>query len=546
MLLFTFGLLVAAGLLAVRSRYARAAALPVAPPASSAPTTHSVSLSLSKSRRSLFGARVGGGFLAQRGGGEIVVQREQIQKLTDEVASLRRRSSSGVSLSLDRPLALPMAPPQATDAKDLFYYDSWIPHPGTDLTPQSILWAFRQAELGYPRLMVDLLDDLVEGDAHARNLFEHRERVAAKAPLAIVPGAGDNESEASAHALGVAFDQLPWKQTAEQLARVHRYGYAGVEIDWGILAVDGHEWCVPTCLTVVPARRFTIGTQGMVPVEKYPDGTPTAEAGNINVRYDELRLYQDLGYPQGHPLRPGKWITLRRQTSQVARGGLGRTAALYLMAKRFSFRDWIILSERYGIPWPIATYERDAPQTVIDMAKQIVANIGSDGGAAIPEGFELEIKEGVQAKLPMQQILGAWCNNELSKLINGSTLRNDSTGSGGASYGLGNVHDAVAWDEVRSDGELLSEALVQQVALPFMRFNGLRCARPQISIVVEPDSTPQDFIAGAVKMVNELGVSVSQAQLRETTGYRAPLNKQDEAPGMQVPSFPTPAGGPPK
>lgn len=451
-----------------------------------------------------------------------------------------------MGLSLERPLTVPSAPSSARDAHDLYYFDSWIPHPGSSISPGAILAAFREAELGYPRLMVDLLDDLVEGDAHARNLFEHRERVGAKAPCEITAGAGDNESAEAATALNTAWRRLNWKASAEQLMRHHRYGFAGLEMDWDTIDIGGREWIVPTCLIVVPPRRFTIGTQGMVPVKKYPDGSATAEANDLNVRYDELRLYQDLGYPQGHPLRPGKWLTLRRQTSQVARGGLGRTAALYLMAKRFSFRDWIILSERYGIPWPIAKYKESAPQDLIDLAKQIVANIGNDGGAAIPDELELELKDGATSKEPVQQILGAWCNGELSKLINGSTLRNDSTGSGGASYGLGNVHDAVAWDEVRADGELLSEALVQQVAMPFMRYNGLRCAPPQISIVVEPDMGPQESVTIGVKLDNELGIKVSKAQIRRVTGFREPLNKEDEAPGMQVQSFPTPAGGPPK
>ncbi len=544
MLVLTLGLVVVTGLLVARSRFARAATIKA--PVTTPTKTIARPVAFTKpGRRSLFGGRVGFGFLSQRGGGEVVVQREQIQKLTNDVARLRH-ARGDVRLSLEPPWQLPNGPTKTQDARDLYYYDSWVPHPGTAISPSKILGAFREAELGYPQLMVDLLDDLIEGDAHARNLFEHRERLVAKAPLAVTATAGDKESANAANALDLAFKALPWKQAAEQLLRVHRYGFGGLELTWDVLSVKAREWIVPTRLTIVPARRFRIGTQGMVPVREYPDGTPTLEANDQNVRYDELRLYQDLRFPQGHPLRPGKWLTLRRQTSQVARGGLGRTAALLLMGKRFSFRDWLILSERYGIPWPIAKYETDADQSVIDIAKQIVANIGNDGGAAIPNQLELEIKEGVQAKTPVQQTLSAWCNNELSKLINGSTLRNDSTGSGGASYGLGNVHDAVAWDEVRADGELLSEALIQQIALPFMQFNGLTCATPQISIVVEPDMGPQEGVAIGVKLKDELGIEVSQSQLRKLTGFRDPLNDADKAPGMQVQSFPTPAGGPPK
>jgi phage gp29-like protein len=50
------------------------------------------------------------------------------------------------------------------------------------------------------------------------------------------------------------------------------------------------------------------------------------------------------------------------------------------------------------------------------------------------------------------------CNAEMSKLVNGSTLTNDSTGSGGASYALGSVHDGVRLEAVQYDAETTSAA----------------------------------------------------------------------------------------
>lgn len=445
-------------------------------------------------------------------------------------------------LSLDRPRALPRHAPSGQDARDLPYYDSWVPHPGTALTPAALLTSFRQAELGYPQLQVDMLDDLIEGDGHVRNLFEHRERVVAKAPPVVNPGDASSEAQTAAQALQFALMRLPLKVTFEHLLRANRYGYAGAELDWDVLEIGGRRWVVPVCLTPVPPRRFRIGVQGMMPVATYPDGTPT---GETVVRFDELRLYQRLEAPQGHPLRDGKWIILRRQPSQVARSGLGRTAALYMMAKRFSFRDWIVLSERYGIPWPIVKYDAELnDQATLDAAQQIIAQLGSDGGAVVHKELELEINDGVKAKTPMQSGLIGFCNSEVSKLINGSTLRNDNA-SGAGSYGLGSVHDAVAWDEVRSDGEILSEALTLQIGAAFHRFNALGSAPPTISLMVEPDLGPVEFMSLAVKAKNELGVDVSQKQVRERSGLRAPLNNEDKAPGMQVESFPSAAGGAP-
>lgn len=449
-----------------------------------------------------------------------------------------------VSLSLERPRPLPARPSRARDAKDLRFYDSWIPHPGVGATPASLALAFRQAELGYPQLMLDLLADLIQSDAHARNLFEHRERVVAHKELVINPGGDkpDAEAEVAAGALTFALKNLATKAGLEHILRVNRDGFSGGEVDWDILQIAGRYWTVPTDLATVPSRRFRIGTQGMLPVPRYPDGSST---GETEVRIDELRLYQQIETPQGHPLRPGKWITLKRQASQVARGGLGITAALYMLAKRYSWRDWIVMCERFGLPWPLVEYDPTSDQAGLDLATQIVQRIGSDGGAAIPRGMKVDIKDGVKAGDPIQDRHIAFCNNELSKLVNGSTLSNDSTGSGGASYGLGNVHNAVAWDELACDGEMVSEALYQQLSVPFARYNGIK-APPTVTLMVEPDCGPIEFMSLAVKYRNELGGKVSLRQVSQRTGLRKPLNTEDEAPGM-VPDikFTTPAGGPP-
>lgn len=443
-------------------------------------------------------------------------------------------------LSLDRPRPLPSSAPRGQDARDLRYYDSWVPHPGAVLTPKALLDAFRQAEFGYPQLQADMFEDLIESDGHARNLFEHREGVVAKSPPVVNPGDDTDDGQLAADVLGYALARLALKGAFRELLRVNRHGYAGAELDWGLLDLEGRSWAVPTWITPVPARRFRIGVQGMMPVERYPDGTPT---GETEVRFDELRLYQLLEFPQGHPLRPGKWLTLKRQVTQIARGGLCRTAALYMMAKRFSFRDWIILSEKYGIPFPLIKYDHTSDQETIDTARQILERLGSDGGAVVDKTLDIEIKEGVKVKDPMQDRLIAFCNNELSKLVNGSTLRNDNDGAG--SYGLGDVHDAVAWDEVRADGDMLSEALTLQVAEPFARYNGLKARPPTVTMMVEPDCGPSEFMSLAVKHVNELGGKASLRQVHQRTGLRMPIDTEDEAPGMKVGSFPSAGGGAP-
>ncbi len=419
-------------------------------------------------------------------------------------------------------------------SRDLRYYDSWVPHPGTGITPKALFTAFRQAEYGYPQIQVDLFDDLVEGDGTLRNLFEHRERVVANKPLVLTPGDQTADGQTAQRVLTYALGRLPIKAMLEHGLRSNRYGYSGIELDWGLIDIEGRPWIVPVGFALVPHRRFRIGVQGMVPV-----------AGEGVVRLDELRLFRVLEQPQGEPLAPGKWLVLLNAATQIARAGLMRTAAVYAMAKRFSFRDWIVLSEKYGIPMPLVKYKQGADQQTLDTAKLILERLGSDGGAVVSDELELEIVKGIEVDNPMQTALVAFCNAEMSKLINGSTLRNDTKDSSGASYALGNIHDQVAWDEVRRDGSMVSEAVTLQICAPFVRFNGLTCEAPTAMLMVEPDLGPVEMTSLMVKGKNELGVDVSTTQWRQHTGVREPLNDADKAPGMVVQAFPTPAGGPP-
>ena len=76
-------------------------------------------------------------------------------------------------LSLVRPGALPRQAPRGRSAREV-QLDKWVDHPGYGLTPQRLVQIFALAEAGYPREQCDLFEDLVESDAHLRNLLEQR------------------------------------------------------------------------------------------------------------------------------------------------------------------------------------------------------------------------------------------------------------------------------------------------------------------------------------------------------------------------------------
>lgn len=417
------------------------------------------------------------------------------------------------ALSLQRPQPFGAKAPTGRAALDLTWWDL-ASHPEYGLTPAMILMAFRAAEGGDPTIQNDLFDGTIEGDAHLRSLFEKREQAVAGKPRVLQPGDDSDEARASTEALRVALNALPIVETFEHLLRYNRHGYAACEIDWNLRTIGGREWVVPTWFAPVPVRRFRIAQN------------------------DELRIFTDYRTTCGDPLIPGKWITLRRGGDQLARAGLMRTAMLLAMGKRMGFRDWMVWLEKFGVPIPIAKYDPTNDDLSKEMAAEIVRSIGETSGAVCPKGIEIEFPEAKRhgESGSVHPAMLAFCNAELSKLVNGSTLTNDNAGSGGASYALGSVHDGVRWEAVQYDADRIQAAFERDVCAAMIAFNRLRCAPSKMTIQVVRDLDPMTRAKVAAVYRNELGGKLSGQQMGTELGFRPPTDPSDELPGRAAPA----------
>ncbi|MBA2718922.1 MAG: DUF935 family protein [Chloroflexi bacterium] len=422
--------------------------------------------------------------------------------------------------------------PAGRDAREVLAYASSVTHPGHGVTPEAILSAFAQAERGDPSRQCDLIDDMVESDSHLRNLFEQREQAVAGKPSVIQAGGQGDTADLAAYLLRESLSRigLSLVDLFTHLLGFNRYGWAAAEIDWGIMNIDGTDWVVPVKFTNVEARRFRVAVIN----------TPQPR------ELGDLRLYTDPGRPHGDPLRWGKWLVLRRITTpQLARAGLMRTGVWPAMGKRYGFRDLLIFCQKYGIPLTLAKYKTMGGEVsddeAISIAEDIVRGIGSDSGAVVPDTISVEFPDVKRdGNSTIHAGLISYCNREMSKLVNGSTLANDNSDSGGASYALGEVHDSVRWEAVQYDAEKLQTAFRECVFAPFCLYNGLAGPVPELRIQTVRNLEPAQRVAIAAQMKNELGIEVSIGQLRADTGYREPTDPADAAPGKPEPVAPAP------
>ena len=414
-----------------------------------------------------------------------------------------------------------MQPPRGRVSRDLVNFDHgayW--HPEEGVTPERIRCAFREAERGWPEMQVRLFRGLREGDGKARSLFEKRNAAVASKPTTFLPGDPSASAAQGARVFEIAMRKFDLRRKLGHLLDSVPTGYGGLEIEWGTLRVDGRLWAVPVDLIEVQPERFRIGAIGMV------------DADGAQVRLDELRIFADIRRPTGDDLVPGKWITLRHGTEPLARAGLMRTGSIYIMGKRYGFRDLLILSERYGIPMPIATYTQESEEWAKEVAAKIIENLGSDGGAVVPEGIDLKVEQGVKADKALQAALIGFCNAELSILVNGSTDATDA--NAGGSYARASIHGDVRFESVSEDASALHGAIDLCLATPFAAWNDVS-APPQMRQQIARDFSPESFLAIAETATNDLGIPVSQQQFYEVTGFRKPIDDADKAPGMPQP-----------
>lgn len=413
----------------------------------------------------------------------------------------------GATLSLIRPPEPAISAPTGQDAKPI-QWAAWVDHPGISATAAAVRAVFQEAEQGWPTAQCDLFDDFIEADGHLRNALEQREQEVAGKPWAVQASGADADDQLAARLIDFALRRLPLVEAIKHLLLFNRYGYSAIEIDWDLVEFEGRLYTLPVHLALVPARRFRIDTVT-----------------------DELKLIVDLT-SDPLPLRKDKWIIARRSPTQVARSGLMRTASWPALWKRLGTRNWVIDSQRHGVPLPHVQYAGNADEATKAAAREVVRKFGTNGGAATSEDLKITIHEAGQLSADMQDRLISHCDGENSKLVLGSTLTNDSSDGGPGSYAMADVHVGTKWGNVLYDAEVVQDTIGFGLIEPICRFNGLRSRCPlQIQVVRDLDTeTMLDAFDHAIE--NDIPVAVSQ--FRQVTGWRQPATPADRVPGKRA------------
>ncbi len=408
-------------------------------------------------------------------------------------------------LGLEAPAPLP-ARPSAPIARSVPMLDRWMTHPSVGATPERISQIYREAEQGWPARQCELFDDAVGRDGHLRSALEGRVLSVAGKGWIIVPGGDSDADKVAAAALESALRSVPnFQEMMEHQLKATWYGYSLSEIQWDLRGGLN----VPVWFANIPHVRFRFDA------EDYP------------------RLLTASNLTDGVALEPGHWMYTRMSGRVAAASGLMRTALWLSYFKKLAFRDWLVFSERFGMPYVAGKYDALTPADEKQVLAQAVGALGKEGGAIFSKAAEIEITQAAQGGKAedVQGALARFCDDEISELITGSTLTSRSGGPG--SFALGRVHADRSFEIVLSDAERLAHRFEQDIGVPFVAFNGLNARPPRLKIHVIRDYDPM-VRAQTLQILQTMGLALDTDQVRQEFQIKPPTGAALTPPPVKV------------
>lgn len=378
-------------------------------------------------------------------------------------------------------------------------------HPSSGLTPPRLAAILRAAEAGDIRAQCDLFQDMEEKDAHLLAEIGKRRRALTTVDWEVIPPREATATEqAEADWLNEVLQDLPdFEDLLFDLLDAIGKGFACIELDWERY---GSEW-LPAAFNYREASWFQLD-----------QATRT-----------ELRLRD--GSMDGQALTPFGWIvhTHKAKSGYVARGGLYRVLAWPFLFKNYAVRDLAEFLEIYGLPVRLGKYPSGATSNEKSTLLNAVVSIGHNAAGIIPEGMAIEFKEAAKGTHEPFDWMVNWAEKSMSKAILGGTLTSQADGAS-STHALGNVHNEVRHDLLKSDAKQVASTLRQYLLYPLLVLNKgskrdpRRLPRFRFDLV-----EPEDMATYAEALPNlvEAGMQIPLSWAHEK--LRIPLPGKNEA-----------------
>lgn len=397
------------------------------------------------------------------------------------------------------PDEFPRMPPTAAQAIPWPNVDRENSRPGYRLTPDRLWSCLRRADMGSPASQCGIFEDVLEVDGHLQGLYRSRMEAVAHRPFVVAAGGEDAKSMEAADVMAAALEGANTEAMLWNLMDSIFYGYSATEPLWRFNVEAGAV--VPYWFNVTPHRRFLVDED------------------------DNLRLTSERNIYPGEVLRP-EWLIGERPGRKRARAGIFRTTVWWCLFKRMSFRDWMIVAERFGIPFIIGQYKETASAASRAVLRQAIEEIGTHGQAVLSEATQIFIKEAQRSgdMTALHPTIVRMCNEEISKAVASATLMADSGSTG--SYNQATVHATRAAALSFADALWCARMVGRSIMTPFVspawnpRFAGAK--PPLLFVQVQPEMDPLTAAQVAKILHVDMRLPLDTTQLYHRFGWRKP------------------------
>ncbi len=200
--------------------------------------------------------------------------------------------------------------------------------------------------------------------------------------------------------------------------------------------------------------------------------------------------------------------------------------AWWWCAANFS-SDWLLnLAQVFGLPFRWASYAASSPDQTITAVCDMLANMGSAGWAAFPEGTTMELKEATKAggNTPQGDLLDR-ADHYARALILGQTLTGQTIASGRGGQAFGTVEAQLKQDRLDAACAFVARVINRQLIPSILTRNyGDTDDPPCCRFLQETEGTYQD--AQRDQILCSLGLPIPLSHLRQK--YNIPEPTGDE------------------
>lgn len=254
-------------------------------------------------------------------------------------------------------------------------------------------------------------------------------------------------------------------------------------------------------------------------------------------------------------------------------GGIGiRDHIYWLNWMKLEVMSWLMdFMERTGLGLTIyyydaasATGEQQArARAQQDGRNTVIVYPRNADGSDVGNGIERIETQTAGAEVIIEMV-GKMFDDKIERYIIGQTLSSKTEGSGLGGTGVASMHGNTKFRIIKSDCDNLAETMTEQLVVPLKKLNPFTQASPyRYKWVFNVDEFDPEAKLKAAQIAYSMGVSFSEDELREPTGFSKPaedeeplrqfdateyhlLNAQARAAGKNIP-FPSSNGakGPP-